>query len=72
MQGDNDEDIARGIDVVSWTGKPNISGTSACTGKGCPKAGGGGKPRSSSAGVLGVGVAVLSTAAGVGRRRRED
>ncbi len=60
-------DIARGIDVVSWTGKPNPS---PCKGKGCPKPPKGSKPQHGNAGLVAIGFAVLPAAAAWGRRRR--
>jgi hypothetical protein len=70
-------DISRGIDVVSWTGKPNPTpvdpGTepAPCKGKGCPKPPKGDKPpKRGDAGLLALGFALLPAAAAWGRRRR--
>lgn len=60
-------DIARGIDVVSWTGKPNPIGATA------PAAATSGPALPMDAGALAFGfLAVPAVAATVGRRRRQD
>jgi hypothetical protein len=56
------DDIHRGIDVISWTGKPNPMGAQAPAGSSQTSA--------ANLGLLGIAALVLPAAALIGRRRR--
>jgi hypothetical protein len=55
-------DIHRGIDIVSWTGRPNPVGAQAPSG--------GASAVQANLGLLGLAALLLPTAAALGRRRR--